>query len=89
VRAPPLAQESGPPRPLGEVLVMMLKLGTIAFGGPAVHVAMLREETVRDVERRRCGPGQESSRLSMYEASAKRRVSIHSRACSACAQALD
>jgi chromate transporter len=25
----------------------MAKLGTIAFGGPAVHVAMLREETVR------------------------------------------
>ncbi|HEV8650582.1 MAG TPA: chromate efflux transporter [Actinomycetes bacterium] len=36
-----------PPRRLGEVLVVMLKLGTIAFGGPAVHVAMLREETVR------------------------------------------
>jgi chromate transporter len=36
-----------PPRPLGEVLVVMLKLGTIAFGGPAVHVALLREETVR------------------------------------------
>ena len=36
-----------PPRPLGEVLVVMGKLGTIAFGGPAVHVAMLREETVR------------------------------------------
>ena len=25
----------------------MLKLGTLAFGGPAVHVAMLREEAVR------------------------------------------
>ena len=25
----------------------MGKLGTIAFGGPAVHVAMLRDETVR------------------------------------------
>ena len=25
----------------------MLKLGTIAFGGPAVHVAVLRDETVR------------------------------------------
>lgn len=25
----------------------MLKLGTVAFGGPAVHVAMLRDETVR------------------------------------------
>lgn len=36
-----------PPRRLGEVLVVMLKLGTIAFGGPAVHVAMLRDETVR------------------------------------------
>jgi hypothetical protein len=33
-----------PPGPLGEVLAVMLKLGTIAFGGPAVHVAMLREE---------------------------------------------
>jgi hypothetical protein len=30
-----------------EVLVVMLKLGTVAFGGPAVHVAMLREEPVR------------------------------------------
>jgi chromate transporter len=34
----------------------MLKLGTIAFGGPAVHVAMLREETVR---RRRWLPDSE------------------------------
>jgi chromate transporter len=36
-----------PARPLGEVLMVMGELGTIAFGGPAVHVAMLREETVR------------------------------------------
>src|SRR3954447_4529979 len=32
---------------LREVAGLMLKLGTIAFGGPAVHVAMLRDETVR------------------------------------------
>jgi chromate transporter len=30
-----------------EVASVMLKLGTIAFGGPAVHVAMLRDEAVR------------------------------------------
>jgi chromate transporter len=30
-----------------EVLAVMGKHGTIAFGGPAVHVAMLRDETVR------------------------------------------
>jgi chromate transporter len=33
--------------PLSEVAALMAKLGVIAFGGPAVHVAMLREETVR------------------------------------------
>jgi chromate transporter len=32
---------------LGEVAAVMLKLGTTAFGGPAVHVAMLRDEVVR------------------------------------------
>jgi chromate transporter len=31
---------------LRDVVAVMVKLGTIAFGGPAVHVAMLREETV-------------------------------------------
>jgi chromate transporter len=30
-----------------EVMAVMVKLGTIAFGGPAVHVAMLRDEAVR------------------------------------------
>jgi chromate transporter len=49
---PVQASPRRPPSPLGEVLVVMGKLGTIAFGGPAVHVAMLREETVR---RRRAG----------------------------------
>jgi chromate transporter len=44
---PAQATPRRPPGPLGEVLVVMGKLGTIAFGGPAVHVAMLREETVR------------------------------------------
>jgi chromate transporter len=31
---------------LREVVTVMAKLGTIGFGGPAVHVAMLRDETV-------------------------------------------
>lgn len=33
-------------RPLAEVAGVFLKLGTIAFGGPAVHVALMREESV-------------------------------------------
>lgn len=33
-------------RHLAEVVLVMAKLGTIAFGGPAVHVAMLRDEAV-------------------------------------------
>jgi chromate transporter len=36
-----------PARRLREVIAVMAKLGTIAFGGPAVHVAMLRDEAVR------------------------------------------
>jgi chromate transporter len=44
---PAQATPRRPPRPAGEVLAVMGKLGTIAFGGPAVHVAMLRDETVR------------------------------------------
>ena len=30
----------------GEVARVFLKLGTIGFGGPAAHVAMMREEVV-------------------------------------------
>jgi chromate transporter len=42
---------AGKRTPLRDVVGVMLKLGFIAFGGPAVHVAMLREETVRRRQR--------------------------------------
>ena len=32
---------------VGEVTRLMLKLGVLGFGGPAAHIAMMRDETVR------------------------------------------
>ena len=40
-------QEPGGPGRLAEVAAVFLKLGTLGFGGPAAHVAMMRQEVVQ------------------------------------------
>ena len=48
--SPPLAPEAEGRSGLGEIAGLFLKLGVIAFGGPAAHIAMMEDEVV---ERRR------------------------------------
>ena len=40
------SQAETPPGDLREVSMLALKLGLTAFGGPAAHIAMLRQEVV-------------------------------------------
>ncbi len=43
---PPSPLASTPAQPLREVAALFLKLGATAFGGPAAHIAMMRQEVV-------------------------------------------
>jgi chromate transporter len=47
LRAPTSGNTAPYPTSLGEIAGLFLKLGTIAFGGPAAHIAMMEDEVVR------------------------------------------
>jgi chromate transporter len=46
-RTPPDEPQAAPHASLLEVALVFLKLGTIAFGGPAGHIAMMEDEFIR------------------------------------------
>ncbi len=43
---PPVQEPTSNSSPLRELALLFLKLGTIGFGGPAAHIAMMRDEVV-------------------------------------------
>src|ERR1700712_4805688 len=43
----PAGESPSPRGTLGQVVVLFLKLGCLAFGGPAAHIAIMEEEVVR------------------------------------------
>src|SRR5260370_41949419 len=46
--AEPAADQGGAhPATLGDLASLFFRLGTIAFGGPAAHIAMMEDEVVR------------------------------------------
>src|SRR3981189_731294 len=45
--APPSPSASARSADLAEVAALFLKLGFVAFGGPAAHIALMRDEVVR------------------------------------------
>ena len=43
---PPVQEPTSSSSPLRELALLFLKLGTVGFGGPAAHIAMMRDEVV-------------------------------------------